>query len=57
VIARLAEKGLDPTRFGDLTYPLAIAILTDGKAGEEADARVRARKALHDFRTGKIGMD
>lgn len=50
----LAEHGLTPEQVGRLTYPQLVMVLNRGKVDDEADAEVRARKALRDFRRGKL---
>jgi hypothetical protein len=52
VIARLTALGVDPTGFGDLTFPLMLAILTGGQA-DRPDEGARARQILRDFKLGK----
>lgn len=55
MISRLNdEHRIDPVRFGELTYPQVLAVLSRGKSNEAVDEVVRARKALADYRSGKF---
>jgi hypothetical protein len=54
VIACLVSRQVDPTRLGDMTFPMLEAILADGKGSEKAQREARARRVVSDFRSGKL---
>lgn len=54
MIACLVSRQVDPTRLGDMTYPLLMAALSDGKESEKAQREARARKVVADFRSGRL---
>jgi hypothetical protein len=54
VIACLVSRQVDPTRLGDMTFPMLKAILSDGKWSEKAQKEAHARKVVADFREGRL---
>lgn len=55
-IFKLAMRNVDPTRFGDLTYPMILTILNDGEPDRPEHEHDRARKVLADFKAGKLAF-
>lgn len=47
------QYGIDPVRFGDLTYPQVVAIMTRGQPDGLNAEHWRAKKVLADFAAGK----
>lgn len=54
MIANLASRNVDPTRFPDMTYPMILAILTDGKPDRLDRDHDRARKVMADLKAGRL---
>jgi hypothetical protein len=48
------SHGIDPVRFGDLTYPQILVLLTRGKPDGLRRAITQAKKALADFKAGRL---
>lgn len=48
------EHGIDPCRFGDLTYPQIVCLRSRGQASHKRTANDRARKVLAQFRAGQL---
>lgn len=57
VFYHLVELGLDPTRFGELTYPQLVALLTRGKPRAMEQQLWQARKAMADVLSGRLAWD
>jgi hypothetical protein len=52
------EHHVTPIQFGDLTFPQVLCLWSHGKAtDEDAEAVVRAKKAVADFKSGKYRWD
>lgn len=54
MIYRLAEAGIDPVRFGEMTYPQLVAIITRGDPEKMHRELWQARKLLADHRAGRL---
>jgi hypothetical protein len=46
---------MDPTRFGEWTYPMILCAISRGQSGKADADEDRARRVLKDFRSGAIG--
>jgi hypothetical protein len=47
------KRGVDPTRFPDMIWPMIVCILTDDDADEKGDVAARAKRVLADFKAGR----
>lgn len=53
-IFKLAMRNVDPTRFGDLTYPMILTILNDGEPDKDEREHDRARRVMADLKAGRL---
>jgi hypothetical protein len=47
------RKGVDPTRFPDMIWPMIVCILTDDDEDKADTLAARAKKVMADFKGGK----
>jgi hypothetical protein len=53
IIRALVKRGVDPTQFPDMTYPMIMCILTDDDQDKEETMASRAKRVMKDFKGGK----